>query len=134
MALAAPKMPSNRRFGLLFTAVFALLALYEAYKGGTQFLVGSLIALSAAVGTATAFAPQALAPFNKAWFLLGLLLGKFVSPVILGVIFFGLLTPVALVGRWLGRDELRLSRKPAASYWVDRVPPGPAADSFKNQW
>ena len=82
----------------------------------------------------TLLAPQWLRPFNRAWFLLGELLGKIVSPIVLGVIFFLLITPVALVGRLLGRDELRLKRKPVNSYWVDRTPPGPEADSFKNQF
>jgi hypothetical protein len=65
---------------------------------------------------------------------LGELMGKVVSPLVLGVIFFVLLTPVGLIGRLLGRDELRLKRTNSESYWIDRVPPGPAGDSFKNQF
>ena len=82
----------------------------------------------------TLAAPRLLAPFNLAWFKLGLLMGKVVSPIVLGIIFFVLLTPVAVIGRLFGRDELRLKRKAVQSYWIERVPPGPDGDSFKNQF
>ena len=61
-------------------------------------------------------------------------MGKVVSPIVLGLIFFGMLTPVGIIGRLLGRDELRLKKAPVTSYWIDRDPPGPAPDSFKNQF
>jgi len=75
-----------------------------------------------------------LTPLNKAWMKLGDLLGKVISPIVLGIIFFVLLAPVALVTRLLGRDELRLKMSNSSSYWIDRTPPGPAGDSFKNQF
>jgi hypothetical protein len=79
--------------------------------------------------------PRLLAPLNKAWFQIGELMGKLVSPIVLGVIFFLIITPVGLLGRLFGRDELRLKRRrQAASYWVERQPPGPTGDSFKNQF
>ena len=61
-------------------------------------------------------------------------MGKVVSPLVLGVIFFLLISPVALIGRLFGRDELRLKKANSNSYWIDRVPPGPAGDTFKNQF
>jgi hypothetical protein len=128
------KMPSNRRFGLLFTAVFLLFALHKAYTGGSSLNISSLIGASLTVGFATAFAPHLLLPFNKAWFHFGRLLGKLVSPIVLGIIFFGILTPIAVIARIFGRDELRLRPLRVNTYWVDRLPAGPDRNSFKNQW
>jgi hypothetical protein len=65
---------------------------------------------------------------------LGELMGKIVSPFVLGVIFFALITPIGFFGRLFGRDELRLKGSKASSYWIDRVPPGPSSDSYKNQF
>ncbi len=107
---------------------------YGMVKGWGRGACFAWLAGSAVAGLVTAFLPSLLTPFNKAWFLLGQVLGKLVSPIVLGVIFFGVLTPVAFVLRVLGRDELRVKRQPVASYWIDRVPPGPAGDSFKNQF
>lgn len=78
--------------------------------------------------------PSLLAPLNKAWFELGLLLGKIVSPIVLGAIFFLLITPVAICSRFFGRDQLRLKKQKVNSYWVQREPIGPDAESFKNQF
>jgi hypothetical protein len=129
-------LPTERSFGLLFGAVFALLAAYGWYFKGW-----SLPIVLTSVGAAFAFvllgfvAPKVLAPLNWLWFQLGQLLGKIVSPVVLGAIFFLILTPVSLVSRLFGRDELRLKRKASqTSYWLDRAPPGPAPESFKNQF
>ena len=134
-SLPTPSLPTERRFGALFTLVFAALGLYgHFYKGWGSGVVVGLFVASLVVALVTLLAPRLLAPFNKAWFQLGQLMGKVVSPIVLGVIFFLLLTPVGLITRLFGRDELRLKRKPVSSYWVDRSPPGPAGDTFKNQF
>lgn len=83
---------------------------------------------------ATFWAPKLLIPLNKLWFELGILLGNVTSPLVLGVLFFGLITPIALIMRLLNRDELMLKKSFAKSYWVDRLPPGPAPDSFERQF
>ncbi len=129
-----PKLPSERRFGTLFVLVFALLGAWGQYKGWTTTASIGWFVAAVVVAIVTVVAPRLLAPFNKAWFKLGLLMGMVVSPIVLGVIFFGVLTPVAVVSRIFGRDELRLKRKAVQSYWIDRVPPGPTGDSFKNQF
>ncbi len=135
MSLAsAPKLPSERRFGALFTLVFAALGAWGRYKGWDPSSTDAWFAAAAVVALVTLAAPRMLAPFNRGWFKLGLLMGRVVSPIVLGIIFFVLLTPVAVVGRLFGRDELRLKRKAVQSYWIDREPPGPAGDSFKNQF
>ena len=127
-------LPSNRNFGLLFAGVIALLSAYAAYQNAEAFKVYGWLIAGIVVGLVAIAAPGLLAPLNKAWMKLGELMGRVVSPLVLGVIFFVLITPVALVTRLFGRDELRLKKTDASSYWIDRAPPGPAGDSFKNQF
>ena len=129
-----PKLPSERRFGALFTLVFAAIGAWGHYKGVNPAASSAWLIAAAVVAVVTLAAPRLLAPFNLAWFKLGLLMGKVVSPIVLGIIFFVILTPVAVISRILGRDELRLKRKAVQSYWIERVPPGPDGDSFKNQF
>jgi len=129
-------LPSERSFGLLFGAVFALLAGYGLlFKGWSLVVVLSLVAVALAFVLLGFLVPRVLRPLNWLWFQLGQLLGKIVSPVVLGAIFFLILTPVSLVARLFGRDALRLKRKASqTSYWLDRAPPGPEPESFKNQF
>gem|GEM_PF-332640 len=129
-------LPSERSFGLLFGAVFALLAGYGwLFKGWSLAVVLSLVAVAVAFVLLGFVAPKVLRPLNWLWFQLGQLLGKIVSPIVLGAIFYLLLTPVSLVTRLFGRDELRLKRKASqTTYWLDRAPPGPEPESFKNQF
>ena len=130
----APKLPSERRFGAFFVAVSAALAAYGIYKGWYVWLVALAGAASAALLFATLVAPKALVPLNKAWFQLGILIGRIVSPIVVSILFFLLITPVAVVTRLFGRHPLRLKRLSLESYWIDRQPSGPATDSFKHQF
>ena len=129
-------LASERSFGLLFGAVFVLLAAYGwFFKSWSSVVELSLLGVALAFVLLGFVAPKILSPLNWLWFQLGQLLGKIVSPIVLGAIFFLLLTPVSLVTRLFGRDELRLKRKASqTSYWLDRAPPGPAPESFKNQF
>jgi hypothetical protein len=127
-------MPSTRSFGLLFTLVFAALASYAFFMDWRRAIYVAAASLSAITIVVTLFAPNLLSPFNRAWFLLGEMLGKIVSPVVLGIIFFGLLTPVGFITRLFGRDELRLKKAEASSHWVERKPAGPSPESFNNQF
>lgn len=129
-----PQLPSERRFGLLFIAVFAVVGIYAYFKGWEQTAVISLAGLSGLIALITIIAPKLLAPFNRLWFQLGQLMGRIVSPIVLGAIFFLLLTPVAVVTRLFGRDELRLKRKAVSSYWIERKSENSTAESFKNQF
>lgn len=133
--MSPPKdIPSNRAFGLLFTGLFALLSAYSLYQGASQPKAYAWLAAGALIGAVTIAAPGLLTPLNKAWMKLGELMGRVVSPLVLGVIFFVLITPLALITRLFGRDELRLKRTNNVSYWLERSPPGPAGESFKNQF
>jgi len=126
-------MEENKKFGWFFTAVFAAVAAYAYWRGWSAV---SLVTLIAAIlfAAATLLSPQSLAPLNRLWYGLGMLLGKIISPIVLGLIFFVLITPVSLVTRLFGRDELKIKKRNVESYWVDRSPPGPPSDSFKNQY
>ena len=128
-----PKLPTNRKFGWFFAAVFSAVAAYAYWRGwNTVSLVTLIPAFLFAI--ATLFSPQLLAPLNRLWYGLGMLLGKIISPIVLGLIFFVLITPVSLVTRLFGRDELKMKKRSVKSYWTDRSPPGPSSDSFKNQY
>ena len=128
------KVPSERRFGLVIAAALALLGVrgFLGHWRSTAYI--TCIAASIVFTLFALIAPRVLSPLNKAWFRLGEFLGKVVSPIVLGIIFFGILTPISIVSRLFGRDALRLKRRAGNSYWIDRAPQGLTADSFKNQY
>ena len=128
------KLPSERSFGLLFFLVFAVGGSYSLYKSLPATLTYSLFIAAAAILAVAFVAPKSLAPFNRAWFSLGILLNMIVSPLVLGAIFFLLITPVAIIMRIFGRDELKLHKRAVASYWVDRNSDSLGSQSFNNQF
>ena len=124
---------SNRTFGLVFTVFFALIGFGPILRGhairwwaadlGGLFLVTALVS------------PCVLAPLNRGWTALGMLLHRITNPVVLGAFFYLGFAPFGWVLRRLGKDFLRLQRDPqAATYWLPRQPPGPAPDSMTNQF
>jgi hypothetical protein len=134
MSIQPSNLPSNRIFGLLFIGVFAVLGSYGLWKGWSPAVIQAFFALSALLVGITLFAQVLLTPFNKAWYQLGLLMGKVVSPLVLGILFFIVITPVAIAMRLAGRDALKLRKQDVGSHWVDRNPPGPEPESFKDQF
>ena len=127
------KTSSDRSFGLVFTAVFAAIGMWPLVDGGAARWWA--IGVAAAVATVAILRPAALAPFNRLWTRLGLLLHRIVNPLIMGLLFFFVVTPTGLLLRLFGKDLLRLRRDAAAaSYWIERDPPGPAPDTMKNQF
>jgi hypothetical protein len=129
-----PPLPSERKFGLLFAAIGLGLAVWGHFKDWPTGVSTGLAVAGGVFLLLAWLAPSVLSPLNKAWFALGLLLGKIVSPLVLGLMFYLLVTPFALVGRMMGRDELRLKKRQVASYWIDRPVGAPASESFKNQF
>lgn len=126
-------MGSERSFGLVFVAVFAVIGLWPLTKG-EPLRLWSLGAAAALLVLALGV-PAALRPFNRLWFRFGLLLHKVMNPVIMGLMFFGAFMPTGLIMRALGKDILRLKFDPqATSYWIERHPPGPAPESLRNQF
>jgi Saxitoxin biosynthesis operon protein SxtJ len=127
------KPSSDRSFGLIIGTFFLIVALWPlihaepvrwwALGFAVIFVVSALLCAAA------------LAPLNKLWVKLGLVLHAIVSPVALGLLFYLTVTPIALLMRLLRKDPLRLRREPdAMSYWIDRIPPRPAPETMKNQF
>lgn len=126
-------LPSNRTFGLLFFVVFGGLAALLWWRGAASFPY--FAGLSAAFLVAALLAPGILKPLNRAWMAFANLLHKVTSPIILGVLYFVLFTPVAAFMRLRRRDVLRRQfDRAAASYWIPRSPPGPAPESLRDQF
>ncbi len=127
------KRSSDRSFGLVFSAFFAIIALYPLLGGGAiriWCLIAAFIFLLLAL-----VAPVVLAPVNRLWMKFGELLHRIVSPVALGIVFYFTVLPTALLLRLFDKDPLRLSFDlTAESYWINREPPGPTAESFNNQF
>lgn len=124
---------SDRSFGLVFAAVFLVVACWPLFHGELPRWW--------AVGVAMGFViiafwrPVLLAGLNRQWIKLGLLLGRIVSPIALGILFYGVVAPIGLVMRLTGKDPLRLKLDSGAnSYWIPRKPPGPPPDSMTNQF
>ncbi len=130
----SPQLPSNKKFGLLFAAIFFAFSVYADFKQESILTVSSYLLVGLLFLAASFFYQNLLSPLNKAWFMLGLALGKVVSPIVLGIIFFGLLTPISLIAKLMGRDELKLKRSNTTSYWVEPIGANSDAESFKNQF
>ena len=126
------ELPSNKKFGFFFALVFGLAAVYFFFKDSSiwayTFIVISLILL-----IITIIKAEVLLQLNKLWLRFGLLLGMIISPIVLGIIFFGLFTPIAFLMRISGRDELRLKFKDKPTYWKPRSNEL-VEDTFKNQF
>ena len=132
MKFSEIKLPSNRKFGFFFTFVFSVAASYffyavkmnEAYLSAVSALIFLFITLVKS---------DTLLPLNKLWMRFGLLLGVIVNPIVLGVIFFGIFTPMAILMRLSGRDELRLKFRRKASHWITRSD-SIESENFRNQF
>jgi hypothetical protein len=115
---------TERSFGLVFAGVFVAIALLPVFNWHRPHLWALIVA--AAFLAAALVAPRMLRVPNMIWFRFGLLLHKVVSPIILGLLFFVTVTPIAMIYRALGKDPLRLKFEPnSLSYWIVRNPPGP---------
>jgi Saxitoxin biosynthesis operon protein SxtJ len=138
-ALEPPRAPaaapesSDRIFGLVFAVVFALIGGWPIVRGGTPRWWAIAIAV---VLTLIALAqPQILRPLNRAWQVLGLLLHRVMSPLVMLAIFFLCVTPIAAILRWRGKDVLSLERRPdLSSYWFACEPPQPPAETMRRQF
>jgi hypothetical protein len=130
---AESETSSDRSFGLVFAGVLTLLAAHNAWHH--RALWPLWLALAAVFLVLALVRPQVLAPLNRIWTRLGLLLGRVMSPVVLGLMYFVIVTPIGVLMRWVGQDPLRLRGDPGAhSYWIVRDPPGPAGESMRDQF
>ena len=123
------KISSNRSFGIVFFIVFLLIALYPLLKGN-DLRVWSLI-ISFVFLILGLINSKILTPLNRLWFKFGLLLGRFISPLIMGIIFFVVVTPIGIIMRLLKKDLLNLKYNKKDSYWIDKTGP---KSKMKNQF
>ena len=119
MKYAKIELPSNRKFGFFFTFVFLIIASYFFLSDGI-LISYAFFTLAAVLLLITFVNEHALHPLNKLWMIFGQLLGILISPIILGIIFFGIFTPYSLIMRLFGRDELKLKLRKTKSYWKIR--------------
>ena len=129
------KAPSERSFGFTFVVVFALLAAFTWWHRGMSTTFNITAGVSAVFALFTLLAPRLLRPLNLIWLKFGLLLHKVVNPIIMGLLFFGVFTPMGVVMRLFGVDFLRMKKKPATeSHWNIKRDDGLAESSMKNQF
>ena len=126
-------MPSNRKFGIFMSCVMIAVAIYFYLVSAHIGLIITLT-LSAVTAFIVRFHPNLLGPLNWMWYRVGVILGALTSPIVLGMLFFLLITPTAIITRALGRDSLRLKRKDIKSYWIARQSGALTKDSFKDQF
>ena len=122
-------MDSNKNFGIVFFFVFLIIGLYPLINEGDirkWSIVISLIFLTLGLINS-----KILTPLNKVWFKFGILLGKIISPLIMGFIFFLVVTPIGLIMRILGKDLLNLQFNKSGSYWIEKKGP---KSKMKNQF
>ncbi len=116
--MSSLQAPSNRKFGIFFAAVFACFSISSAVSGGRLFPLFLFMALNFLL--AALLYPRWLSAPNRWWMACGLGLHRLISPVVLAVLFFGFLTPIAILIRLFRIDLLRLKRDPnSASYWIE---------------
>ena len=123
------KIGSNKSFGIVFFLVFLFVSIYPLINGESLRFWSLIIALSFLIlGILNS---KILSPLNKIWFKFGVLLGKIVSPLVMGVIFFIVVTPIGLLMRIFKKDSLNLKFNNEKSYWIDKTGP---KSIMKNQF
>ncbi len=123
------KINSNRSFGVVFFVVFIIIALYPLLND-QEFRLWALV-ISLFFLILGLLDSKVLTPLNKLWFKFGIFLGKIVSPLIMGLIFFFVVTPIGLIMRILKKDILNLKFNKSNSYWIEKSGP---KSKMKNQF
>ena len=123
------KLPSNRNFGIVFAIVFLIISLWPLLSQNeirSWSLIVSIIFLTLGLINS-----KLLLPLNKIWFKFGIFLGNFIAPIVMGVIYFFVVTPTGLIMKMLGKDLLNLKKSNKDSYWIKK---DNSNRSFKNQF
>ena len=123
------KVGSNRSFGIVFFVVFLLISLYPLINSENVRLWS--LAVSCIFLILGILNSNLLSPLNKIWFKFGILLGRIISPIVMGIIFFLVVTPIAFIMRLLGKDLLNLKYSDNQSYWIEKSGP---KSKMKNQF
>jgi hypothetical protein len=112
------KIGSNKSFGIVFSIVFLIIGLFPLLDSNNirawSLLVSLIFAILGLINSSI------LSPFNKAWFKFGLFLGKIVSPFVMGLIFFTVVTPTSLIMKLFNKDILSLKKNTKKSYWIEK--------------
>ncbi len=123
------KLPSNRNFGVVFFIVFLIIAFWPFLTGENLRLWAIIISLFFLIlGLLNA---KILTPLNKAWIKFGEILGSIVSPIVMAIIFFGIVTPTGLLLKLIGKDVLKLKQNKKDTYWTEK---NNSNNSMKNQF
>ena len=123
------KLPSNRNFGVVFFIVFLIIAFWPFLKGENLRLWAFIISLFFLIlGLLNA---KILTPLNKMWIKFGEILGTIISPLVMGIIFFGIVTPTGLLLKLIGKDVLKLKQDKKNTYWIEK---DNSNNSMKNQF
>ena len=123
------KLPTNKNFGIVFFIVFFIIALYQLKIGSNSYLLSIVISLIFLIlGLLNS---NILTPLNKLWFKFGIFLGNVISPLVMGIIFFLVVTPTGLLMRLLNKDLLNLKFNNNSSYWIEKTEP---KSKMKNQF
>ena len=112
-------MSSNRSFGVVFFIIFFLISLYPALNNeniNLYFLSISIVFLILGLINS-----KLLSPLNKIWFKFGILLGKIISPIIMGLVYFFVITPIAILLKIFNKDVLNLKQNKKNTYWTDKI-------------
>ena len=127
--MADVKIGSNRSFGIVFFIVFLLISIYPLINNEDIRIWSLLVSLIFLVlGLINS---NILSPLNKLWFKFGILLGKIISPIIMAIIFFLVVTPIGLMMRIISKDLLNLKYSDYKSYWIEKTGP---KSKMKNQF
>ena len=123
------KISSNRSFGLVFFVVFFIISIYPLLHGQNLRFWSLIVAIIFLVlGLLNS---KILTPFNKVWFKFGLLLGSIVSPIVMMIIFFFVVTPISYLMKIFGKDILNLKQNNNITYWIEKSGP---KSKMKNQF
>ena len=127
------ELPKNKSFGTLFSIIFLIVSVYSFYL--SHFYVGLIfLFLSLVFFGITIFKPKLLQPLNILWMKFGLLLSKIMNPIILGIIYFGIFTPISILMKTFNRDELKIRPLNRETYWQERNADSTDRFRFKNQF
>ena len=124
-----PKIGSNRSFGIVFFIVFLIISLWPLLNSN-EIRIWSLI-VSIIFLTLGLINSKALTPLNKLWFKFGIFLGNIISPIVMGIIYFAVVTPIALLLKVINKDVLSLKKTKQVSYWKNKEKYN---SSMKNQF
>ncbi|MDA9104629.1 SxtJ family membrane protein [Candidatus Pelagibacter ubique] len=112
------KIGTNKSFGIVFFIFFLIVSIFPLFKEGDiriwSFIIAIIFLILGLLNS------KFLTPLNKIWFKFGILLGSFISPIVMGIVFFVIVMPTSIIMRVLGKNLLNLKKGNKKTYWVER--------------